>query len=252
MTSISKIFKALDLSPKAQKVFEVVVKKGPVPASAVASELGMPRATVYLEISNLRKLGLVSITGSNRRHRFIAEDPNRLVALVEEKTQKFSDLIPFAKDSAKDLESKIFSQWQKIPQISFFGGAEGVRKVLDSTVAAKSKEVLGILPALDLYNHLGRSYLSRLIKNRVRKGVRVRNIWPKGEVPEILSYHQEQLRDIRFFKFEKDFKTGFVTFDDYVIVITSLEELFSVKIKSKDLAQAMRMLFELLWGISGA
>lgn len=247
MTTLSKVFSSLGISEKAQRVFEIVARRGPVSASNIAQELSMPRATVYVALNNLQQLNLIAVTGSNKRQRFIAEQPRHLVSALENKVKYFQDLIPSAQKISNQLENTMLSRAHALPQLKFFKGLDGIKKVLDSTLTSRSKEVLGIIPAFSLYEALGEEYLQHLIARRVKKSVSTRNIWPSEPVPSMLQKHPEQLRSVRFSETQKIFRSSFITFDDYVIIITSLEEMFSIQIQSHDLAQAMRALFELMW-----
>jgi len=248
MTTITKIFESLGLSQKSQSLYEIILERGPISAAILAKELNMPRATVYLQLNTLQDLGLVSITGSFRKRKFLPEKPENLVKLLKNRSERLSDLVPLAEKIVKELEEKLMTRKYPIPEIKFFRGSEGIKKVLDSTLEAKRKEVLGIIPVYDLYQAVGTDYIDRLIARRVKNGIRAKNIWPKGkELPKGVTFHREQLRDIRFSTITDQFSSAIVTFDNTVIFITSAEELFSVQIKSHDLAQAIKVLFELLW-----
>ncbi|MFA6422854.1 MAG: helix-turn-helix domain-containing protein [Patescibacteria group bacterium] len=246
MTTVSKLFSSLGLSRKSEQVYEAVIKHGPVSAGSLAQILDMPRATVYFELGILRQRGLISTSGSHSKQKFIAEKPERIVQLVKEKVNFFADLLPQAETASKKLTEEIYAKRQIIPEIRFYTGADGIKKVLDSTLGAYSKQVKGILPSYDIYMAMGEKYMRDLVNARVKKGIRVRNIWPKKNVPEFLRRHQEQLRDVRLAE-EIDLPSAIITFDEYVIFITSTKELFSLQIKSPDLARTISYLFELMW-----
>ena len=247
MTTIEKIFKNLGLTRKNYIIYDYVVKNGPISASRVAEYLNMPRATVYMQLGELLRLGLISTTGSYRKRKFIAEDPKQIVELLEAKANKLKKLIPEAQKLAQKITDSLFLRKHVIPEVKYFIGKEGARKIIEATLNCKSKEILGIIAVYNIYEILGEKFTQEYTERRIKKGVKVKNVWPIGEIPQFLSKHKEQLRNIRFSEEQIKFNSSFLTYDDIVIIITSKEELLSVQIRSHDLAQAIRSLFELLW-----
>jgi len=247
MTTIEKIFKNLDLTRKNYLIYDYVVKNGPIAASKIAEYLNMPRATVYVQLEKLLKLGLISTTGSYRKRKFIAEDPKQIVDLLEAKANKLKRLIPEAQELAQKITDNLFLRKQAIPEVKYFIGKEGARKVIEATLNCKSKEILGIVAIYNIYEILGEKFTREYTEKRIKKGIRVKNIWPIGEIPSFLSKHKEQLRNVRFSEEQTKFNSSFLTYDDIVIILTSREELLSVQIRSYDLVQAIKSLFELLW-----
>ncbi|MFH1610309.1 MAG: helix-turn-helix domain-containing protein [Patescibacteria group bacterium] len=247
MTTITKIFNFLELSKKAQNIYELMLTKGPVTATMLSQELNMPRSTVYFELGSLQSLKLISITGSYKKRKFVIENPNTLLEILDNKSQVIKDLIPLTQKTIEELQDTIKKSRWNVPDIKFFTGKEGVKKVLESTNYAKSKQVFGIIPAYDIYNILGEKYLKKLVKERIKRKVKVKNIWPIGKIPEFMSKHSEQLRDVVFSKEQISLPSTFLTFDNKVIIITSTKELFSIEITSHDLSQAIKILFEMMW-----
>lgn len=247
MTTIEKIFNNLGLSPKTYLIYDQVVKNGPILASWLAKSINMPRATVYLYLEELLSLGLIATTGSYKKRKFIAEDPKRIIELVENKSNKFMELIPEAEKIAKEVTANLFMRKFAIPEVKYFIGREKARKVIEENLNAKSKEILGIMAIYDIYETLGEDFLKKYTEQRIKKGIKVKNVWPKGKIPALLSKHKEQLRDVRFSAEQENFTTSFLTYDDMVILITSKEEMLTIQIKSQSLAQAIRTLFKFLW-----
>jgi len=247
MTTVKKIFKNLGLSDKTYLIYDQVVKNGPIPPSYLAKSINMPRSSVYLYLEELLKAGLISTTGSYKKRKFIAEDPKRLISLIEKKVEKFKELIPEAEKAAKKMTENLFLRKYAIPEVKYFIGKEGVRRVIEASLNAKSKEILGIIAISNLYDILGDDFLREYTQQRIKKGIRVKNIWPLGQEPEYLKRHKEQLRDLKFSENLKDFTASLLTYDDIVIIITSQEEILSIQIRSHNLSQAIKILFDQLW-----
>ncbi|MFA7663085.1 MAG: helix-turn-helix domain-containing protein [Patescibacteria group bacterium] len=248
MTTLNKVFKFLELSERAKHIYSLIINRGEISAAVLAEELELPRTTVYLELTGLEKLGLISTIGSYRKQKFTAENPDALTELVKSKMNHAGEVYTLAQEAAQILNAQILAQrgWG-MPSIKFFRGVEGVKRVLKMTNQTKSKELIGINPAYDLYKILGGKFLNELTQERVKKNIRVRNIWPKEKIPVELAEHQKQLREMKFSGELGKFHSSIIVYDDVVILITSTQELLSIQIKSQDLAETMCAVFELLW-----
>ncbi len=251
MTTLSrfkKIFPFLGLSDKSFTLYEIIVKQGPLAASLLAKELTIPRATVYLELEKLRDNRLIAVTGSIRKRKYIAESNEALIQLLEEKSRNFTNLIPLAHELGKEVQEYLFTKNKKNPEINFFQGKEAVIKFFEATLHTKSKEMRSIVPINDLLKHLGTEYIDDFVKRRIKKGVLSRVIWPKDMIPyPSLIHHNEQLRKVRFLPSGITFRCGFITFDDYVYIFTSVDDLFCIQVRSKDLSQGLANLFDFIW-----
>lgn len=247
MTKLNEIFDFLGLSARAEKIYKLLAERGQITASNLSQELNTPRSTIYLELENLRRLNLISITGSHGKRRFIMENPDILIEKIKEKTRETEDLLLTAQKIVQEQRKKIQEATWQIPRINFFKGIEGIKKILNLTNYAHRKEILGIIPIYDIYQSVGEKYLKKLTKERIKRGVRVKNIWPAGKIPEILQNHKEQLREVRFFREHLSLPSAILTFDNKVIIITSIKESLSIEIVSQDLAQVIKILFEMMW-----
>lgn len=249
MATINKIFNFLNLSERALKIYETIVENGIISASSLARESEIPRSTVYLEIDRLLSHALISSTGSVKKRKFVAENPNNFIKILENKTSEINSLLSPTMELVKGLQEKVASNswFGRIPKIKFFNGKEGLKKVLTTTNQAKSKEILGIVRSFDIYESLGEEYMKNLITERIKKKIHTKNIWPAGKIPKAMDQHKEQLREIVFSKEQENIPSTIVVFDNKVILITSTKELFCVEIESRDLAQTFRVLFGILW-----
>lgn len=247
MATIEKIFNNLDLPKKSVAVYDFIIKNGPISASNIAKYLNMPRATVYLYLDELLKYNIISTFGSYKKRKYIAENPQKITELLNDKAEKIKSIIPDAQKMAEEMIKNLFLRKYAVPTVRYYIGKEGVRNIIWSTLNCKSKTIYGIISIYNIYEILGEEFLLKYTNERIKKKLKVKNIWPEGEMPKILSQHKEQLRDVRFSDVQKDFKASFWAYDDYVIIVTSKEELLTIQIGSHDLAQAIKALFELIW-----
>ena len=249
MTEKKTIFKDLGITDRAKDVFLYAVEHGPVSALRISKDLKFPRATVYLELENLRIDGLVSITGHKNKRRYLG-DLNALRVLVKTKKARYDAL-------SQNIDSFIDAFTVKTREgafmrahINYLQGVDGLKSVYLSSLEAKG-EIVAYVPSKDIFDHMGQVFMDDFIQERIKRGVRVRNIWDQEYRPfKSLKDDKSVLRDVRIVPNNTPIKSGFFIYDDIVIIITSVAELFSIKIQSRDLATTMRGMFELLWANS--
>lgn len=247
-TSIKKeIFQYLNLSKRAQIIYLEILEKGMVTATYLSQKLSLPRSTAYLELGSLQGLGLISMIGSHKKRKFVIESPKRILEIINNKEEEAQRISGLAQVFIEDITEKMRQSSWIVPTINFFQGKKGVQRAIRLTTQAMSREVLGIIPSSDLYEILGENFLKKYTEDRIRKKIKIKNIWPKNQVPEILKKHKEQLRNLRFSKSLLTMSSAIITFDNKVIIITSKKELLSVVITSRDLAQAIKILFNVMW-----
>jgi len=246
MTSINILLKKLGISQNGRKIYHALLRYGPISAHQLSQKLDIPRSTVYFELDILAKYGLTSNTGRSHKRRYIAESPQILHELVDRKVNEYHELKKLALSASQEAQTLIQETYQHMPEIQYFYGIDGIKKALIKTLQAKSP-IYGILPAFDIYKTVGSDFIKWLVAERVKRKIQVYNIWPEGKIPNELKRHKEQLRNIRFSKDSIDFRSSIITFDDYVILISSAKETFSVLIRSHDLSLAMKKVFTILW-----
>jgi len=152
-----------------------------------------------------------------------------------------------AQDFVSGLTKKMKQDYWNIPTINFFQGVKGVQQTIRLTNQAISKKVFGIIPSTTLYEILGENFMKRYTEERLKNKIQIKNIWPEGQVPKELKNHKQQLREVRFSKKILSIPSSIIVFDDKVILITSKRELLSIVIKSKDLSQTIKVLFDIFW-----
>jgi len=88
---MEEVLATLGLNEKAVQVYLASLKLGPSPVRAIALEAGTNRGTTYDLLKELIAEGLVSYFHKEKRQYFIAEDPQKLTALVARRRQKLDD-----------------------------------------------------------------------------------------------------------------------------------------------------------------
>ena len=142
------------------------------------------------------------------------------------------------------------------PKIEFFDGIEGARFVLDQTLTAHDPLLRSFLSIADISDFVGSDFFNDYTSRRIKKGYELHAIRTLEKDRQALERDQyanryisskKEKREIRHVPDELAFPITMYMFDSKVAVISSKEESFALLIESKELAEMLKKLFELIW-----
>ena len=138
---IEPILKDLGLGDKEIAVFLALLELGPSPVRTLATKASVNRGTTYDILKSLIKEGLVSFFNKTNHRYFVAEPPERLLSLVNNRKQELDDINKKIEESLPELKLR-FERRGGRPVMTMFEGLPGIRAILDDILSsvAKGKE----------------------------------------------------------------------------------------------------------------
>lgn len=232
----------LGLQDTEARFYLAALELGEAPVRDVAEKAGISRTNAYDVFSRLRDQGLVSEVGGGNAKTIIvmAEPPEQLYAIFEQRRQRLRSLMP-------ELNSLHVRSRAK-PRVRYFQGLDGIKKVLNDTLSSRSKKLLGILSMRDLYQVPGRAWMDDLVRRRIEAGVMLRVI--RSQVNDMhaqWAQSEDELRQLRYAPADFVFSMTTYIYDEKVALISTQRESFAMTIESADFASMQTHLFEALW-----
>jgi sugar-specific transcriptional regulator TrmB len=136
-----RVLLQLGLSESEISIFVALLESGPSSVQDISRASSINRVTIYSALATLEKKGLVAETKKGARRLFVAERPEELKMIVEEKGEEVRK-INF------DLESMVLPVLKAInvnqenkPEIRFYEGLEGIYKVYENML--ESHDIIG-------------------------------------------------------------------------------------------------------------
>jgi len=202
------------------------------------------RPTVYVILQNLEQRGLVNKVLNERKTSYIIQHPKKLLIDAEEKLNNLKAIIP-------QLESFITNK-KGGPRVSVFEGTAPLDRAYYDAFFTEG-EIL-FMSTLKLSQKAFPLTFKMLEKAEYSPTFRVRELVDesldgkkyaiKNNVPP---YRSIRLIPKKYLPFDVDIGI----FGDKVLITSIQKEyFFTVKIESKDIANAFRMLYEIVWNIS--
>jgi len=168
------ILKKVGLSDKEVKVYLKLLEYGAVSVRSLAELTELNRGTTYDILKKLQESGLVSYFHQDTKQRFVAEDPEKILKMVDSEKSKLEDargkieeLIP----ELKSLQDKGGSR----PVTKFYEGKDGIRFILEDVLSKMSEEKekeYYVYSAAGVREDVGAAFPD-FSKKRVKLGIKV-------------------------------------------------------------------------------
>lgn len=221
---------------------------GPETIQKLARGLGRNRTTVYSEVEQLLKKGLLYETRKNKKRYVGAENPNVLYSLLQQRENNLATL----KNNigyAVELLNSIKPSDTRVPTVKLYEGVDGFKKMLEETLSTKG-EVL-VFTYVKLFSELLEpKYLERYFKRRSDKGIHTRLIFPPCDFAERVSKKSDEYKiRVRLMPESTEWKAGIFSWNDSIAIQSFTEsKLTCTVIENKDIAHFYRkIIFELIW-----
>lgn len=236
--------KDIGLTANEATVYLTLINIGANAASTIAKQSNLNRSTCYTILEKLLSKGFIQENVNNKISYYVAVEPKYILGQLKNKQQ--------------DLEGKIqnlngiLAQFELIknvcngkPRVVFFEGEAGIQNIMEDTLTSKEQirayaslsELIGLLP----------NYFTDYYQRRAQKGISIKAIYPADEI----SYYRKkrdpyELRESRLIPKEFDFHLDILIYENKV-AITSLKAKFGVLIENKEMAEAQKKIFDLIW-----
>jgi len=241
--SIERKLNLLGLNDKESLVYKSALQLDSFTVSEISTQSGVKRSTCYIVLGELVKKGLVSFVPGSKKIKYKAESPD----IFEKQARQ---QLSFVERFLPDLKS-LNSSNAKSPTIRFYTGQKGIQNILEETIKAKEKKVYHIGASTAIVQTVGDEFMKSYISRRDNAGIKVSTIRIREhEVEEGVYTDQSKLRDIRFAPRNINIHNNIVIMKDKVAIISTPESGFGFIIESKEMADTMLALFEILWDIS--
>ncbi len=241
------------LSEKEAKTYVAVLELEMATANEIARKSGVNRSSTYVVIESLKKQGLVSMTDGKTVKKYVATPPETLLSQANKRAEKSEKVRKMIEEIVPSLEA-LHKDTKHKPKVFVYEGRENVE-------ALYYKELTGFQPKTDFRTFEDMAEIDKFMPTfmekdfieRKSKGVLLRSINPNNkENQEVMkkykylnSVDDNQLIPTENFKFSHK-PIGVAILEDGVSFY-SLRESFAIVIKQKEIADALKNIFDLAW-----
>lgn len=238
----------IGFADKEAGVYLALLEMGPSTVSEIARKASINRTTGYDIVELLTAKGLVNALGEGKIKKYAAENPQKMIALSEEKFQQSQKEMEAVKNLLPELNS-IFNKTEK-PKVKFYEGREGIKQAFEDTLITK-ESLVGYASADPMYESMP-EFFPNYVKKRVTKKISCRMIAPDTpESKKVASQDKTQLRESRLVPTDRFNLAVEVNIYDNKVMIASWKENLAILIESEKIADAQKKIFELAWEAAG-
>ncbi len=238
----SDILKQLGLGDKEIAVYMGLLELGEASVLTISKKAGIKRPTTYLILDELKSRGLVSSTIKGKKTLFSAQHPQKILAEAELRVKQLQDVIP-------QFEAMMHRSDDR-PRVKIYEGKEALDRAYDDSFIVKG-EIL-FMSNMDILQDVFARTLQKFDYSTLSPEFSSREIIVDTEgARKYASRVAGPYRKVRFMPKEfSPFSTDIGIFGNNAIITNVKQEFFSVRIESKEIADAFRAMFEAMWQMS--
>lgn len=234
------------LTPDQSKIYETALKAGVLPASKIALKAGIKRGLGYKVIEQLVAMGLMEKI-DKKVALFAANHPSKIKEII----QKRSDDLKSTEIALAGAIGPMISDYNLTsgkPNVQFFEGEEGVKKVLEDSLYSREE----ILTYADITSI--QKYVPKInewyVEQREKKGIKKRGILlDTPEARAILASYHKSVTDSKLIKLTAPpFESVMQIYDGKISHITlSEDQMIGIIIEDPSIYEMHKALFNFTW-----
>jgi len=243
----SPIYKGLinlGFSQKEASVYLALLELGKRTVTPVARMANINRTTVYDILDSLAAKGLVSVSGKEPLQEYVAESPEKILSMVETQIKKDQANLQQAQNLIPQLKS--LHNVTDRPKVMFYEGKQGMEQVYGDTLTSH-ETILAYANVNEMHAAMP-DYFPKYYQRRTKKGIHIRAIIPSNKAGiERVNKDKEEARESALVPENKVYFSPEINIYDNKIMIASWKEKLGIIIESKEIATAMKTIYELAW-----
>jgi sugar-specific transcriptional regulator TrmB len=242
---LKKDFEELGFNQKTTAVYTTLLRVGSGTAAQIAHESGVQRTTTYDILNSLCEKKLAGITFQEKSRIYYAEPPEQLVQHFQNLSAAANDILPILRVMSEQSKQR--------PRIKYYEGRTGLHAIHDDFLKTKTKEYFYFGSMANQEEALGREYLEKYIRNRIRKKIWSNALRISGHElnAEYYKSSDENYRRVRLLPITSQDNVGCITlYDGKIAYFSTSGENFGLTIESRELFNLLKMLWDCLWQIS--
>lgn len=239
----------LGLSEKEALVYVATLQLGPSTAQEIATLAGVNRATTYVMIESLEQQGLMASITEEKKRLFVAESPDRLMAILHLQKQELSEKERELAEVMPKLHA-LFNSSKEKPDIRYIEGLEGIEQ-LRREFESLSGEIIQIIGYDALVELVDFDTTMKHRKQLKTTGTKLRSLCvTKQAKDQVMSQVWDEVgcRVIHPDQFPYPVSGEITVRGNHVLMFTYTKKPIAVSVHSNELANTLRALFEIAWG----
>lgn len=252
---MEKLFQQLGMNQNEQEVYIAVLKAGKIAPQQVARLTKINRTTVYSVAKKLESFGLISQDYGQRVRYLVAEDPKKMVEMLNEEGRKIEEKKKIALSLVEKLVTIKSEKHYSVPRIRFIEENDLEKFLYDSYVrwaesVAKGDNIWRGFQD-NTFTERYESWIEWTWKQDKQKNLGV-EFFMNDTYTEKKLLHKHPTRTMKKIPNGLEFDSCLWVTGDYIVMVqTRVRPHYLVEIYDEVLARNQRELFKGLWRMVG-
>jgi|SRR3989344_2467403 len=240
--AIQEDLQNIGLSKKEAEVYTLLVELGESSVLDIAKRSAIKRPTVYVILRSLQDRGLASKVLKGKRTLFVPRHPRTLMGEAELRLKAVERIMPQLESLLRQKEGK--------PRVMIYEGKDQLDRAYDDAFVATGESLF--ISTIGLSKEVFPRSFQKITLKTFSPDYRWRELMDESEeAKKYAQTAQGPYREIRFIpKKLLPFDTDIGIFGNNVVITSAKGEYFTIRIESKEISHAFRVMFELMWQAS--
>lgn len=227
----------IGLSKTESKIYLALLKNGLSTVTEIAKETKIHRANIYETVKKLLAKGLISYIKQESGATYEAAEPQALLNMIKDKENKLNVIMPQLLLHKKMAESK--------GEANIYEGLNGLMNQLyDMLKYDDDIRVYGIPTKVP---EIVRTKIPHFHRERLAKKVNMLHIYNYSAQDRITFLNKMKYTEAKFLPESFDSQVSTFVCGEEIMLVLWLETIITIKIKNKQVANAYKNYFKLLW-----
>ena len=247
MTQIMKndkliqILQGLGLTDKEASTYLACLSLGPTTVLKISRVANLKRTTVYSVAEQLKQKGLLSIEIRGFKQLFVAEDPDNLEAVLDERREKLKLAMP-------DL-SALFNLKGGEGKIKYYEGLEAIKSVYETLLRdVMPHEDYLVVGDQSMWYKLDPDYFRNFIERRAKLNINIKLLFQDSAIArEHKKLEKNFSEKVKILPPETTLTTNMVIIPRRLVIHQLTPPIMAIVIENKSVIQMHHELFEIIW-----
>ncbi len=241
-----QFLKNLGLSDIEADLYLGLLERGPSSIMQLAKYTKKKRSTTHVNIENLIAKGIVTQTSKGSRRMVIAEPPEKLGTILEQKKWELEKLKKGLSEFVSEVSRESDTKDSSPVEVKYYEGKIGVRSIYQEVL--KSRELRSYVNIQQIFKQFPEN--PQLFPEAPKKGHF--SIWKEiiEESRRSKEYVNSNLPNYEVKFFPKKWNISlfdYMIFDNKVGIITGRDNIKGILIEDPNIYQNAKILFEMMW-----
>ncbi len=233
----TKILEDIGLTNAEIKVYLALLELGTASAGPILEKSGLQNSVVHMTLNKLIERGFVSFVKEGKRNSYQAANPNHIIQFIDEKKERFQEILPELLIKQKTAKEK--------PEIVTFKGIRGIKELLLELLDARGKEHHTFGSAKESLM-LGDAFWMSYHKKRAERGITAKLLFNES-LKRWCDINKYPKAEYHFTKKGFEPLTETIIRNDKIGLIVWTEVPMGVIIHNKVAAKSYEHFFQMMW-----